>query len=112
MVKCGQCGADTEVVREEDIPATNTKVRYLKCGHQQKQVSRTLHENISVSDKVSTTVTHVVSFKTEQDRVKGLYALINSNSGFNGIEKNKFVITEEQCKMLESKKIRYKFVKK
>jgi hypothetical protein len=111
MSKCSECGADTEVIKEEVIPGTDTKIRYLKCGHQQKQIFPTLHENISITDKVSATVTHVVSFKTEQDRVKGLYALINSNSGFNGIEKNKFVITEDQCKMLETKKIQYKFVK-
>jgi uncharacterized Zn finger protein len=111
MIKCSECGADTEVIKEEVIPGTDTTRRYLKCGHLQKQNFQTLHENVSITDRVSDTVTHVVSFKTEQDRVKGLYALINSNSGFNGIEKNKFVITEDQRKMLETKKIQYKFIK-
>jgi hypothetical protein len=49
-----------------------------------------------------------VSFDTENDRVKGFAILMRSNLQFNGIGKNKFIICEEQYKILKSKEINFK----
>jgi hypothetical protein len=49
-----------------------------------------------------------ISFGTDSDRVKGFAALLRSNKKFDGIGKNKFVISGEQLLMLEEKNINFK----
>jgi hypothetical protein len=67
-----------------------------------------LTDNVPVSDGVSAEVNHLISFETEDDRVKGIYALIRSKTRFSGIEKNKFYLTDAQLKILKDKNIKYK----
>ncbi len=53
MASCAHCGVETEVVREELDPTTDSKISYFKCGHYQKLSSKNLQENMRVSDSVS-----------------------------------------------------------
>jgi hypothetical protein len=49
----------------------------------------------------------IVSFNTESDRVKGIGTLFKSQYKFEGLEKNKFRVCEEQIKLFENKNIKY-----
>lgn len=42
----------------------------------------------------------IISFKTEQDRIRGIAALIRSNYPFIGLERNKFIVEPEALEML------------
>ena len=49
----------------------------------------------------------IVSFATEQDRVKGIGTLMRSEYKFDGLDKNKFRVCEEQIKLFDNKNIKY-----
>ena len=55
-----------------------------------------------------TASTQVISFETETDRSKGFSLLMASGLSFNGLGKNKFVVTLEQSLLLQTNKINYK----
>ena len=90
--KCPKCKKDVEIDKEIIIEDPYEKTVLLKCGHVHKEVVRKLGEHVTVSDSISTEVRHLISFESEEDRKKGLYAPISSKSRFNGIDKNKFLI--------------------
>jgi len=58
----------------------------------------------------NTTTTQVISFETEHDRSKGFSLLMASGLSFNGLGKNRFVVTAEQSLLLQTFKINYKRV--
>ncbi|HEX7179382.1 MAG TPA: hypothetical protein VF220_06615 [Nitrososphaeraceae archaeon] len=111
-VVCGQCNPheEVEVLEELEDEKKECTIFILKCGHKQRNFRRKMTESINLSDSVSTTVSRLISFDSEDDRVEGIYALIESKIRFNGIEKNKFYVTDEQLKLLKSKNIKYKHV--
>ncbi len=49
----------------------------------------------------------IVSFDSESDRVKGVGTLFKSPYKFEGLEKNKFRVCQEQIEMFEDKNIKY-----
>lgn len=107
-VVCVQCdpNAEVEVIAETDEEGCRTLV--LKCGHKQRHFSRNLTDIVPVFDNVSVEVNHLKSFETENDRIEGIYALIQSKTRFSCIEKNKFYLTDYQLKLLKDKNIKYK----
>ena len=106
--KCPQCNKDVEVDKEIIIENPYEITTLLKCGHRRKEVVRGSKEHLSVSDSMNAEVRYLISFESEEDRKKGLYALISSKSRFNGIDKNKFLISKEQSELLKSKHIKYR----
>ena len=52
-----------------------------------------------------------ISFNTEEDKNKGFFELIQtSGSGFIGIGKNEFIITQEQKVLLNNKHINFETI--
>jgi hypothetical protein len=49
----------------------------------------------------------VVSFNSEPDRVEGIGTLFKSDFQYEGLDKNKFRVCQEQMKLLDSKNIKY-----
>jgi hypothetical protein len=66
-------------------------------------MSRTSNPNTRIpkSDKCT------VSFSDEVEKAKAFYELIHSSAPFSGIDKNTFIITKKDCKVLKSKHIKY-----
>jgi hypothetical protein len=54
----------------------------------------------------------IISFNTEQDRIKGIGSLFRSNFRFDGKGKNRFLVSKEHCKMLNEKDINYNIINK
>jgi len=82
--KYNKCKRDVEI--DVEIQHPDYKIVVLKCGHRYKHAVRSLMEHVPISDHVTG---HVISFKTEEDRVNGFYELISSKSHFISLEKNK-----------------------
>jgi hypothetical protein len=60
------------------------------------------------SNIVMTNGTVHISFKSNDDKDNGFFELIQtSGSGFTGIGKNEFIITEEQADLLKNKHINF-----
>jgi hypothetical protein len=59
---------------------------------------------------ISTAVV-TISFATENDRIKGVAALIRSPYPFYGINKNEFNIKKEYLKIFENTDINYNIIK-
>lgn len=104
--RCPECGNTPKKVVKETIEEDRTKF-LLECNHEYSSVSRGIFENVNISDTLSAKVTHVISFVTEEDRSRGFSTLILSGSSFSGLERNKFVVTPQQCTLLENKKINF-----
>jgi hypothetical protein len=52
-----------------------------------------------------------ISFNTKEDKDKGFFELIQtSGSGFTGIGKNEFIITQEQKVLLDNKHINFEII--
>lgn len=51
-----------------------------------------------------------IKFDNENQKARAFYELVHSKAQFNGIGKNTFVISEEDCKRLESKHIKYQII--
>lgn len=54
--------------------------------------------------------TYTIRFTSQSDKVKAFYELVHSKAQFSGIGKDTFVISEKDCRRLESKNIRYEKV--
>lgn len=51
--------------------------------------------------------THTITFKDEDEKAKAFFELIHSGASFRGIGKNKFVVSDKDCKTLKTKRIKY-----
>jgi len=51
-----------------------------------------------------------IRFTNQSEKARAFYELVHSKAQFNGIGKNTFVISEKDCRRLESKNIRYEKV--
>jgi hypothetical protein len=104
-VVCKLC-EDEEVEVLDEVQDEEGTLLVLKCGHDQMHHTRhIMEEPVKVEDELSTEMFRLVSFETEDDRVDGIYALIEAKERFTGIEKNKFYLTPEQIKFLKDKNI-------
>jgi hypothetical protein len=54
--------------------------------------------------------TCTISFNDKEEKAKAFYELIHSKAPFNGVDKNTFVISKKDCKMLRSKHIKYDII--
>jgi hypothetical protein len=73
-------------------------------------IKRNLDINIIMADQSGTV--HI-SFKSKDDKDKGFFELIQtSGSGFTGIGKNEFIITDEQRDLLNNKHINFNIIDK
>jgi hypothetical protein len=106
MVKkrsCNKCGKEIEekkVIKHHDYDEI-----VLACGHTSKHVTRSLMDNVSVSDSVTA---RVIRFESNEEMDRAFYELIhNSNSGFTGIGEREISITKEQEELLKRKNILY-----
>jgi hypothetical protein len=91
---CSTCKQHVE--RKDVIQRSDHKEIVLTCGHVYRLLERDSNDSVPVSDSVTS---RVISFESEQDRVSGFYELLLSKSQFKGIDKNKFVLTNEQVKI-------------
>jgi hypothetical protein len=100
---CPNCGNIQRKVVRKEVAGEVTRF-ILDCKHEYRRISRVITENVRISDNVT------ISFDTEEDRSKGFSVLMASGLSFNGLGKNKFIVTPEQSLLLQNQKINYKRV--
>ncbi len=49
----------------------------------------------------------IIKFKTREDEVNGFYEMLVAKTPIRGAGEHKFIIDDEQCKLLQSKNINY-----
>ncbi|MGI0045745.1 MAG: hypothetical protein ACREBB_00965 [Nitrosotalea sp.] len=54
--------------------------------------------------------TCIISFDNKAEQARAFYELVHSKAQFSGIGKNTIVIQKTDCKLLESKNIKYKTI--
>jgi len=102
-VTCSKCKKETEILKVKRHSDHDEIV--LKCGDSYILNKRDMIENVAVSDKLTT---YVISFNTEEDRIKGFGILARSRARFHGVGRNKFVIQKEQYNLLKNSHVSFK----